>query len=254
MVKKTNKEKDKYNFFTVENVINFLENNVKSPFTWNGEGCIFNFNSRRNITDVKDGFYNQNEGEINDLEVWLTTKLGEKPVPAVLNVNDFTFKITIYDVNRKFYRPERTINLSSDWCIERLLEHGEKYRKNLIKHNNDIIEQKTTEIETKLLELENKKISILEDFEKFVNNRAKKLNNILDKAVEKQHKPGSAAQQVINNLKKEDIITEVYGHNEFDRQLPEKPVNKPQPKEDNTYWDQVRSGEIVVDESNKGGR
>jgi len=223
-------EKDKYKYFTVSDVIYFMDNNNKCPFVWNGEACTFDLKSRKFFVNVKDGFYDNDNIENNDLQVWVTAKLGGMQVPCVLNVNDFRFVINVYERNRN-YRQTRTIDLSEEWCTERLAQHGLEYKEALKKEFDERKTMEGIKTDEEVGQLLRQIESIQNKHDDEVVRLSKKLDKILDKAVERKHKTGSAAMQVLNSKKQnvddltesnKDLIDAVYGAGYYDYVLGEK--------------------------------
>lgn len=166
-------------------------------------------------------------------------------VPCVLNVNDFKFVINIYERNRN-YRQTRTVDLSNEWKVERLAQHGLVYQEDLTKHYDETKTLKGIEKDNKVAKLENEIQDVENKYDDEIEGLNKELDKILDKAVEKKHKAGGAAMQVIERNKQKvddltesnkDLIDTVYGEGYYDYVLGEKPkkvetLSKNEVKED----------------------
>lgn len=225
-------EKDKYNFFTIDDIINFMDENNRCPYTWSGVEFDVRFNIPYKEAKLSS-FYDEKNNTLNKVRIFAHTKLGNQPIPCYIFVNDFTFKVVSCREYRGDYREDRTFDMSNEWRIDRLVERGDEYKTALIKETEDKRMKIRDEIVKKVESLEQEIQNIQNAGDDRMEEEERLLGKIFDGATRKIYAPGSAARKVLNKNKSleesnKDLINALYGEGYYENVLGE---NRTQVKE-----------------------
>ena len=230
-------EKDKYKYFTVENVMNFMDEHTRCPYTWSGIEFDVRFNFIYRKAKIAS-FYDEKNNSVNKLRIFADTKLGKQHVPCYLFVNDYTFKVVSCREYRGQYREEKTLDFSVEWCIDRLFEKGDEYKVALQKETEDKRMRIKDEVKEKVEKLDQEIQDIQNEGDDRMEEEDRRLGKIFDGAVRRKYAPGTVAMQVIEKNKQntvvpyksdvsnKDAIDLVYGEGYYENVIGEKTKNE----------------------------